>query len=160
MLRIVVAASAFAALALVIAPTPAEACGGTKNKTAAKSGTTDAAVKKAEPTKLSAAELQKLLADSKAKVTVLDVNSDEVRKKYGTITGATVLTSYDAYSMKELPESKDDKIVFYCSTTRCGASKTAAKRALKNGYKDVSVLPVGIMGWAEKGHAVDKPANI
>ena len=91
------------------------------------------------------------------KVTVLDANMTDTREKYGVIPGATLLTSMSKYDIaKELPTAKDQKLVFYCANTQCGASHTAAERAMGAGYTDVSVLPDGIQGWVKAGQKVDK----
>jgi rhodanese-related sulfurtransferase len=95
-----------------------------------------------------------MMVDKKTKVTVLDVNSEDTRKSHGTIPGAVLLTSYEDYAMSELPTDKESKLVFYCASTRCGASKKAATRALHECYTDVAVLPVGIKGRAAEGFSV------
>jgi rhodanese-related sulfurtransferase len=148
MLKLLAASATAALFALTLAPTPAHACGGDKT---AKAEKTESA-----PDKLSAEQLKEMMADKKAKVTVLDVNSDDTRKSNGVIPGAVLLTSYKDYAATELPQDKESKLVFYCASTRCGASTKAAKRALTEGYTDVAVLPVGIKGWVAKGYAVDK----
>jgi rhodanese-related sulfurtransferase len=95
---------------------------------------------------ISLPELKSL--QKEGKVTVLDANDSETRTKYGIIPGAKLLSSSHAYDIaKELPASKDQKLVFYCANPQCMASHDAAKRAMAAGYKDVSVLPAGIMGW-------------
>lgn len=67
---------------------------------------------------------------SAKQISFVDANSKETRSKYGVIPGAVLLTSFDAYdTSKELPSSKDKKLVFYCANSKCGASKVAAKRA-------------------------------
>ena len=78
----------------------------------------------------------------------------ETRETFGTIPGAVLLTSYSEYKLTELPKDKKSDLVFYCANNKCGASKMAAKRALEAGYKSVSVLPAGIMGWKDAGQKV------
>jgi len=86
------------------------------------------------------------------KATVLDANGADYRKQNGIIPGAVLLTHYQKYDLaKELPAAKDAKLVFYCANTECGASHTAAQKALEAGYTDVSVLPDGLMGWKQAG---------
>lgn len=46
---------------------------------------------------------------------------------------------------------KESKTVFYCANSKCGASHQAAERAIQAGFTDVSVLPVGLMGWKSSG---------
>jgi rhodanese-related sulfurtransferase len=97
---------------------------------------------------------------SAKQISFVDANSKETRSKYGVIPGAVLLTSFDAYdTSKELPSSKDKKLVFYCANSKCGASKVAAKRAQAAGYTNVAVLPDGISGWKEKGAPVETPRS-
>lgn len=94
----------------------------------------------------------------KKKATFVDSNRQQTREKYGVIPGAILLTSSTEYdASKELPKDKQTSLVFYCANERCGASKKSAKRAAEAGYEDVAVLPVGIMGWKDAGHPVEKP---
>lgn len=37
------------------------------------------------------------------------------------------------------------------------ASHEAARRAVEAGYRDVSVMVDGLMGWKKSGHKVKKP---
>lgn len=88
-------------------------------------------------------------------VAILDANSDSVRKQYGKIPTATLLSNYASYKLNELPADKTKGLVFYCSNLACGASKKGAKRALLAGYTNVSVLPVGVKGWKEAGQKTE-----
>lgn len=88
----------------------------------------------------------------------VDANGNQLRRDVGVIPGAVLLTDYEAYSLKELPEDKTTPLVFYCANEQCDASHIAAKRARSAGYARVHVLAAGIMGWARSGRAVDKPA--
>jgi rhodanese-related sulfurtransferase len=131
------------ALAVVISslmPLAAYACDGMQK-------TADA--KKAEPKKLSVTELASLTKEKKA--TAVDVNTPDTRDDEGTIPGALMLTSSGKYDVKELPNDKASKLVFYCYNEQCGASHSAAQRAIEAGYKDVALLPAGIVGWKKAG---------
>jgi rhodanese-related sulfurtransferase len=92
-------------------------------------------------------------------VTVLDVNNAKTRAEAGVIPGAVMLDSSSDYDLGVLGKDQDQALVFYCSSEKCTASKTAAAQAIKAGFKDVSVLPVGIAGWVKAGQAVDKPVG-
>lgn len=95
-----------------------------------------------------------------SKTVVYDANTPEFRAKNGIIPDAKLLTSsvkYDA--AKELPKSKDSKLVFYCANQKCGASHQAAERAIQSGFVDVSVLPVGLNGWKSAGQPTAKQPN-
>lgn len=64
------------------------------------------------------ADLAKLMADPNSKVQVFDANHSSTREKFGVISGAHLLSSYDNYDVaKELPADKNAKLVFYCADT-------------------------------------------
>jgi rhodanese-related sulfurtransferase len=88
--------------------------------------------------------------------TVVDANSTGTRKKMGVIPGATLLTSYDSYALRELPADKQRTLVFYCANEQCTASHAAAERARTAGWTKVKVLPTGIAGWVGAGKPVDQ----
>ncbi len=84
--------------------------------------------------------------------TVCYANTKDVRKKAGVIPGAILLTSSSKFNVaKELPADKSTALVFYCANTQCMASHGAADRAKRAGYKNISVLVDGILGWKEAG---------
>lgn len=109
-----------------------------------------------EPRKVTVAEVASW-SKAKAKFTPVDANGKSTRETQGVIPGAVLLTSSSSYDLKELPTDKANKLVFYCASEACGASKQAAKKALEAGYTDVSVLPEGISGWKKSGQATAKP---
>ncbi len=86
----------------------------------------------------------------------VDANGNITRQRMGTIPGAVLLSDYEAFSLKELPEDKAKPLVFYCANEYCGASHEAAKRARFAGHMNVKVLPAGIAGWAKAGKTVTK----
>ena len=91
---------------------------------------------------------------------VFDANSDKTRADQGIIPGAKLLTSAVKYDVaKELPASKSDKLVFYCASERCSASKQAAERAITAGHTDVAILPAGISGWKAEGQPTQVPGQ-
>ena len=99
-------------------------------------------------------ELANLMADSSSHVKVYDANLPDTRVRVGVIDGAHLLSSYDNYNIaKELPADKNAKLVFYCFDKRCMASDAAADRACDAGYKNVSVMGDGILGWRPDGCA-------
>lgn len=88
-----------------------------------------------------------------------DANNAKTRAKFGTIPGAVLLTSYDAYDPStELPTGA--KLVFYCHSEMCGAAADAARRAVAAGHTDVVVMPAGIKGWTAAGKPVERPAAV
>lgn len=103
-------------------------------------------------------ELAQALESKQAPV-VCDANSRSTREKDGVIPGARLLNSSAKFDVaKELPSDKKTPLVFYCANTRCMASYSAAKRALKAGFADVSVMADGIQGWKKAGKPVDTVA--
>ncbi|MEL6542992.1 MAG: rhodanese-like domain-containing protein [Myxococcota bacterium] len=87
---------------------------------------------------------------------VLDANGVATRAKYGVIPGARLLSHYADYSVaKELPPTRDSALVFYCGGKRCNAAEKSARKALKSGYENVSVLVGGITGWSESGQVTE-----
>jgi rhodanese-related sulfurtransferase len=95
------------------------------------------------------AQLETLM--EKNETSVLDANNETTRAKYGAIPGAVLLPSSSDYPLEALPADKQRMLVFYCANPRCGASETAAHRAVDAGYGNVAVLPDGIMGWVKAG---------
>lgn len=91
---------------------------------------------------------------------VFDANNKDTRAKYGVIPGAVLLSNFKKYNAKKvLPTDKDTALVFYCANTMCMASHEAAKRAVKAGYINVSVMADGIMGWKDAGQPISKPTK-
>jgi rhodanese-related sulfurtransferase len=83
---------------------------------------------------------------------LFDANGEDVRKEYGVIPGAKLLTDPSRYDVAAtLPAAKDAPLVFYCAYQRCTSAESAAQRALAAGYTRVSVMPDGIRGWREAG---------
>ena len=84
----------------------------------------------------------------------VDANGSETRKKMGVVPGAVLLTDSESFQLAELPADKSKTLVFYCANTRCGASHTAAEKAITAGYTNVKVMPDGIAGWVKAGKKV------
>lgn len=98
-------------------------------------------------------EVQQYVQTKPANVVILDANNEDARKSAGTIPGAILLSSYNQYSLSELPKDKNSTLVFYCYNSYCQASHAAAERALTAGYTNATVLKAGIDGW-NKANAV------
>ena len=81
----------------------------------------------------------------------VDANSNRTRKKNGTVPEAVILTSSYKYELSQLPEDKSKDLIFYCSSTSCTASDSAAERASANGYENVHIMREGIKGWKDAG---------
>ena len=102
-------------------------------------------------------QVASLLADKK--ITPVDANSPETRTKFGTLPGAILLSSSTQFDVNELPESKADALVFYCSNPKCTAAPKAAKKAASAGYQNVHVMRDGIKGWASAGNKTTQVAG-
>jgi rhodanese-related sulfurtransferase len=81
----------------------------------------------------------------------VDANSDSTREKNGTVPNAILLTSSYKYDLAQLPDDKSKDLIFYCSSTSCTASDSAAHRASENGYQEVHIMRAGIKGWRAAG---------
>ena len=99
-------------------------------------------------------EVAKLIKNGK--VHVFDANGDKTRHELGTLPTATLLTSSSEYDLSVLPKDKSASLLFYCANTHCTACETAAKRASGAGYKNITVMRAGIMGWSKAGQATTK----
>jgi len=135
-------AAAFFVLLLVPLPRPALA------------GDASAANAKPAPLeKLSISEVSALIGGEQ-KPHVFDNNGVE-RYNAGHLPGAVWLR-FDAVEAGNLPPDKEATLVFYCANELCTASHTAARSAIGFGYKNVFVMPAGIMGWEKAGMPVEK----
>jgi rhodanese-related sulfurtransferase len=83
----------------------------------------------------------------------VDANGDGTRSHMGVIPGAILLSDYRTYDLGELPADRSTRLVFYCANEECGASHTAAARAVIAGYQDVRLFKGGIAGWKNAGNA-------
>jgi rhodanese-related sulfurtransferase len=102
-------------------------------------------------------DLADLLARQPTSTWIYDANPSRVRDKEGIIPGAKLLSSSRSYDLRELPQAKDSKLVFYCHNTYWMASHEAARRAVEAGYSEVSVMADGISGWVAAGKPTAKP---
>lgn len=119
----------------------------------AASGATQAA---AEFGRVTVDELSASL-DRHEQVAIYDNNRRE-RYEQGHIPGARWV-SYDAVSTDVLPADRNARLVFYCANESCHACHTAAARAIELGYRNVAILPAGIMGWTAANKPVVTGAN-
>ena len=81
------------------------------------------------------------------------VDSRPKRKKYdkGHITGAISIPASQFDKMTgELPQDKDQLMVFYCGGYKCKLSHKSAKKAMDLGYTKVKVLSAGYPAWKKK----------
>ena len=63
------------------------------------------------------ADLKALLANNSDKVHVYDANIAATRDRFGTIPGATLLSSDNNYPLSLLPTNKHATLVFYCANS-------------------------------------------
>ena len=96
---------------------------------------------------ISTEDLSKGLKDKS--LFVVDCNTPETYQK-GHIPGAVHMNSSQP-DEKLLPTDKKASLVFYCKNPHCMASHEGAHFALKQGYANVRVYPLGIDGWEKAG---------
>ena len=113
----------------------------------------DSKHEKKEVAKVTVSDAAKL--HKQEKIIMVDANSPKTRTKEGVVPGARILTSYSKFAKSELKASKDDTLVFYCHSEKCGAAPKAAMTARSMGFK-AKVMDAGIVGWKKAGHAVKK----
>jgi len=88
---------------------------------------------------------------------IYDVNVESTRTNVGVIPGAKLLSSSSEFDVKkELPHDLTKPLIFYCANTQCTASHSAAERAIKFGFKNVSVMVDGVYGWRDAGKPLQK----
>lgn len=63
------------------------------------------------------------------------------------------------YAEGELPQSKDEMLVFYCSNFMCRKAPNAARRARQMGYRNIRVMSAGISGWLAAKLPTESGAN-
>jgi len=56
-----------------------------------------------------------------------------------------------AFTADDLPASKDEMLVFYCSNLLCRKAPLAARAARRMGYANATVMSAGIAGWLAAG---------
>lgn len=95
---------------------------------------------------ISADDAEKIIAEGTH--SVIDVNKPQ-RYAAGHLPGA-INVERDALT-ERLPSKLDTPLLFYCRDQGCQAAPRAAAQAAELGYVDVSVLPIGILGWEKEG---------
>ena len=66
----------------------------------------------------------------------------------GHIEGALSIPVSDESAFRNLPDSKDTRLIFYCSGPHCSASKRAVDRARTLGYTNVTEYKGGYPEWS------------
>lgn len=61
---------------------------------------------------------------------------------------------FDQFEAKISQLNKNNKYVIYCSNYACTAAPFSASMLVEHGFKDVGVLPGGIVDWYQKGYPV------
>lgn len=84
---------------------------------------------------------------------IVDVNPREIYDE-GHVPGARWMSSSDV-DFDQLPKDRSVPLVFYCYNPICGASHQAATTATEHGWKNVSRMPAGIVGWKASGLPVE-----
>ena len=142
--------------ALLLAIALGGACHGSGSGGAVKSTTTDEIRPAAPPFPAFS------LDDVEAKlgqpgVYLFDANPREMYDR-GHVPGATWVV-WDDLSTAKLPADKAALLIFYCANEWCTASHESARRAEKLGYKNVALMPRGILGWKKAKKPLEPPAS-
>jgi rhodanese-related sulfurtransferase len=82
------------------------------------------------------------------RLAIFDVNSGNSWRN-ARVPGARHLDP--AFLENDLPNERDQALVFYCSNPFCRKAPMAARRAKQMGYREVHVLSAGISGWLAAG---------
>ena len=78
---------------------------------------------------------------------VLDVNLKEDYTKKHLPTAKLIQFG----KMEEvMPKDKNKRIIFYCMSELCSSSHEMARAALRSDYKNVSIMPSGLIGWLKE----------
>ena len=88
---------------------------------------------------------------------VYDCNLESFFRK-NHIAGAHYI-GFEKFGPEELPSNKNAHLVFYCMCHLCFASNMAARRAHELGYRRVSVMPKGTLGWKAAGYPLVSAAG-
>lgn len=106
--------------------------------------------------KMSVEQLASLIDQSKAGKAMVYIFDNNNRERFdkGHIPGAKWI-SPDSIKESDLPADKGATLVFYCGSERCTACHDGAMAAIKLGYKNVYILPVGIKGWESAKQAIE-----
>ncbi len=107
--------------------------------------------------RLTVGELEAKIREAKAGKLGLHIYDNNSRERWqqSHIPGAKWV-EYDEVQAGDLPPDKTAMLVFYCANEQCGACHTAAAEAVKLGYKNVYILPQGIMGWEKAKKPLEK----
>ncbi len=101
---------------------------------------------------ITASELKSWM-DKKEQMVLIDARDKKTFEK-GHIEGAMNLApdQITKEEMAKVAKSMDDKLVFYCGSATCPASKKAAEEAAKLGYTNVYKVPGGFAEWEKEGY--------
>jgi len=84
---------------------------------------------------------------------IFDNNSKDSYAKGHVPTAKWV--AFNDVKPADLPADKASKLVFYCGNEQCMACHKAAETALNLGYKNVFIMPAGIMGWEKAKQKIE-----
>jgi membrane protein DedA with SNARE-associated domain/rhodanese-related sulfurtransferase len=112
-------------------------------------------IKELRMAQISVPELYDLMAKgSEPSVVVLDVRTEESRKRTGYIPGSK-LVSTDQLDAQLEDISKDAEIILYCACPNEASAARVAKMLIQRGYHRVRPLKGGIDGWVSAGFLVE-----
>ena len=99
---------------------------------------------------ISGEELHKMIEDNADFILIDARGTEEFKKEH--IAGAINLPAnkVDAETLEKLSDNMEKKLVFYCSSTKCTASRIASAKAFGAGYKYVYEYLGGLADWKEQ----------
>jgi rhodanese-related sulfurtransferase len=107
---------------------------------------------------VSTEELKKTLAKEEP-VILVDARSGKYDDGRRIGNAKQLASSASAEEIEAALPDKDAKIVAYCSSLKCPASKQLAHKLVDLGCKNVVKYPDGIDGWVADGNEVKEPAK-
>lgn len=100
-------------------------------------------------------ESLKEMMDKKAKFLLIDARMHEAYEREH-LPGAVTIPSEHLHADMLSGLRKTDTLVTYCSSSECDASKDAAKKLEKFGFKKVLRFKGGIKDWKDAGYPTEK----
>lgn len=107
----------------------------------------------AEPRRLTIDEVEARLG--RPDVYVYDANPREMYDEKH-VPGARWI-AWDHVTAADLPSDRGATLIFYCAIEQCSASHESARSAMRLGYRNVYVMPQGILGWKKAGKRIERP---
>jgi rhodanese-related sulfurtransferase len=100
---------------------------------------------------MTTAELQAVMKSKPYKFLLIDARNPEEYQDVHIPGAINVPEKKFDEHVRQLPEDKDIRLIFYCNGVKCGKSKRAAQKATTLGYRHLFVYEEGMPVWEEAG---------